>query len=309
MQRTPITLGGLLLFFAEMSMMSQLYRSNKHIVCFVDGTQRHRGVSRFIPEQYKQIPLLSLLPFMLGVDGYIRTESMESLKEYATVFSGGNCMIWPKQLQHATLIHDQYAYDSTLSLQMTFLEHGYVPELVMKPIVMAWAQDFLRQKATRKFPIVLHLKNSQVATSKNNANRQEWRKFLVYAGRYTGVVFVLIGNESVDGDIRTLPNVIMAQDFGCSLAQELSLVLAAGAFMGMSSGPSSMAIFSKTPYLIFHDPEHGHGTIIREIGDLDSFSFAKPGQRFLRRDDVAETIIDGFEWLLPYAYGQYNLHT
>lgn len=307
-RQTPVTLGGLLLYLAEMSMMSQLYGSKSRILCFLDSKKRHKGVERFIPDQCKEFPLFSLLAHIKGIDGFVRADSMASIYEYKNLLQRQSTL-WPKPLPISVMEYDVYKFNSTLPLQMNFLEQGHIPNVELSEYMMKWAESFLQHHASYKIPFVLHLKNNATGRQENNANLEEWLQFLIYAQCYKNILFILIGNEMVDIRMHNLSNVLITQNLGLSLVQELALIHRAGAFIGMSSGPASMAIFSTTPYFIFHSPHGGQGALVQQLGNSDMFSFSVSGQRFLRKNDDRDSIQEAFEWLLPYAKSQYSLRT
>jgi len=68
-----------------------------------------------------------------------------------------------------------------------------------------------------------------------------------------------------------------------------------------------MAIFSRTPYVIFHNSNQRPQALVKELGESNHFSFAAPGQKFLRCSDVSSSIMKEFAWLLPIAKERYIL--
>ena len=151
---------------------------------------------------------------------------------------------------------------------------------------------------------MIHLKNATHEQSQSNANFGEWAAFLkVCTSRYD-VKFILIGNERLPDQIRRLPNVIVSQDLGSSLARDLALVQTACAFMGMASGPCSVAIFSDIPYLIYKHPDHHQEEMAQELGDGQRFSFATPAQKILREFETNKILMSEFTRL----YSQIDRH-
>lgn len=304
MRHTSLTLGGLLLFLAELKVMAQLHKAKKSTICFLTDTEVLDGVHVLTPHDLEQIPLFSILEDVEGTDGFLRADSMDALYVH-TKKQGEKPVFWPKptafpgQSKH-------YGYNSTLRLQMTFLEQGHIPTVAMKSGLTTWARQFLQEHTHGKLPIIVHLKNNPSAMD-NNANMEEWFPFFVNAQEHSDVIFLLIGNEPIDPRIAKLINVIVTKEFHLTLSQELSLISEASAFIGMSSGPASMAIFSRTPYIIFHNSNQRPQALVKELGDSNHFSFAAPGQDFLRCPDVSSAIIDEFSWLLPYARERYIL--
>ena len=53
----------------------------------------------------------------------------------------------------------------------------------------------------------------------------------------------------------------------------------------MSSGPANVAIYSRSPYLIFKNPGHHKNKMDAELGKNDYFSFALECQKFFREKE------------------------
>ncbi|OGY37285.1 MAG: hypothetical protein A3E36_02035 [Candidatus Andersenbacteria bacterium RIFCSPHIGHO2_12_FULL_45_11b] len=305
MRHTSLTLGGLLLFLAELKVMAQLHKAKKSTICFLADTKALDGVHVLAPHDLEKVPLFSVLKDVQGIDEFLRADSMDALYKYAKK-RGEKPIYWPKPTNHKEE-SQLYGYNSTLRLQMTFLEQGHIPLVQISPTLITWASQFLREHTSGKLPIAVHLKNNPSALGDNNANMDEWFSFLVGAQQYGNVVFILIGNESIDSRITKISNVLVTKSFNLTLSQELSLIAEASGFIGMSSGPASMAIFSRTPYVIFHNSNQRPQALVKELGESNHFSFAAPGQKFLRCSDVSSSIMKEFAWLLPIAKERYIL--
>ncbi len=79
------------------------------------------------------------------------------------------------------------------------------------------------------------------------------------------------------------------------LAKDLALIEWSYMFMGMASGPSTMAIFNSTPYLIFKDPSHHKKAMQHELGPRDHFIFGLPSQKILRIKQSLPILLQEFE--------------
>jgi hypothetical protein len=105
---------------------------------------------------------------------------------------------------------------------------------------------------------------------------------------------MLIGNEPIDPQITQLPNVLVTRNYGSDLSRDLALIQTSYIFMGMSSGPCSMAVFSGTPYVIYKNPDHDVEEMALELGTNIRFPFATPFQKFLRILETPEGLMSEF---------------
>ena len=99
-----------------------------------------------------------------------------------------------------------------------------------------------------------------------------------------------------------LPNVILSRDYGSSLSRDLALIQTASIFMGMTSGPCNMALFSDIPYAIYKNPDHDVEEMAIELGKADRFPFAMPFQKIMRIFETGDNLMAEFANL----YAQIN---
>lgn len=266
-----ITLGSLLLFTAGLYGQFKARKSARCEVIFL-------GLEG-------PVPLVeAIMPSMSFIDNHDYQEQM------AEADKGEQ---WPDD--PAT-----YTFDSTLGLQEDYERYGTVPEVPLNDDLLKWAAHWLAHMAGSRWPVVVHLKNNSDKAEKSNADIDAWLNFFIKQ-KDSDTMFVLTGNETIDEQVRALDNTVVTAEEGLILIQELALIHRAGAFMGMSSGPCNMGICSRTPYVIFKNPDHHVVEMEAELGDSDHYSFASAGQRFLRQAETVELLSNEFVKLRSYV--------
>ena len=301
---SPITLGGLLTLLEELKIWSEIHKSNAVDVCVV-GDPTSLVLLSHLPTDKHWISLTDnsackesgLLAMLLGMEGV----------ETCYLFTSGadlQCFLhqapyeyipWPALTPQGSVYH-QYGY--TLFVQKYYRENRCIPFLSCKAEPLRWALEFIRNYVASSIPVVAHLKNKLRSSGKPdwyNARFDEWDLFFQSICSRYDVKFLLIGNEPVPAEIRALPNVIVTQDLGSDLLKDLALVQIAYAFMGVASGPSQMAIFSETPYVIYKNPEYHVQRMMKEMGTSDRFVFATSFQKLLRRFETCDSLLQEFE--------------
>ncbi len=206
-----------------------------------------------------------------------------------------HCVLWPDP---DALVQGRHNYDSTRVIQDCFARRGNIPRLRVNVELLAWAGRYLEEKAQGKRSVAVHLKNNPNISGQSNANMGAWLEFFRFCHQEARVHFVLVGDEPVSTEYRSLPNVTIAQDDRITVHGYLALIEAATVFMGMMSGPANMALFGKNPYLIFKNPDHHAREMAVELGDRDRYPFALEHQRVLRVWDTKESLIGAFQNML-----------
>jgi hypothetical protein len=201
-----------------------------------------------------------------------------------------DCRLWPDP---ALLVQERYSYDSTARIRNYFARTGSIPRLSVKPELLAQAKAYLEQHSGGRLPVAVHLKSSANQPGQSNADVASWRA-LFCCQEARGSHFFLLGDDAANAGFADLPNVTSAMSDGIRLDGYLALLQASRLFMGMMSGPSNMALFGETPYLIFKHPDHHAAEMKIELGDCDHYSFALAHQRVLREFDTAEHLNRAF---------------
>ena len=269
LRRTPATLGGLLILVEELYAQSMIHKADSCGICFVgdispllttpvmsDNEDEVVELDRLL---CVKSPLLTMLTNLQGVDTCYQAASIRTVKSYIARASS-TIITWPplEVVDDNGLI--DYKYATTIFLQDFYREHGSIPCLSVKSPLIRWAIDFVERYVLPSLPVVVHLKNNPYKQGFSNANLDEWLAFFEVCLTQFDVKFVLIGNEEIDIRIAELPNVLVSQNSATNLPRDLALVQISYAFMGMSSGPCNMALFSKIPYVIYKNLDHDAGT-------------------------------------------------
>lgn len=281
LQTAPLSLGGLLILIEELQIQRII-----HSIDHVDiGIVSDKSNPRLINND-----LISALKNMESVDAYYMTDKIEELRK---LIASCAYLTWPLMSEKGIASHN---YDSTMAIQLFYLQKGYIPYLSCKRNSLEWAMNFIRGYCLPRMPIIVHLKNNPNHQHCCNANFNAWLNFFNNCHKQYDVTFILIGNEEVIQQIRELPNVLIAKDFNSNLSRDLALIQASSMFMGTASGPCNMAVFSDIPYVIFKDPDYHTEEMKKELGDSDHFSFAAPLQKILRVQQTSKRMMSEFDY-------------
>ena len=244
----------------------------------------------------------SLISMLMGLEGVERCYFFQTTAALGRFLDSNSnqYFLWP-ELQSGGSVDHQYGY--TLFIQDYYRKAGHIPFLYCKSDLIRWAQGFIREHADQKLPIAVHLKNKIRPSGKPdwyNARFDQWHLFFTSAQNRFDAKFILIGNEPIPSEIRNLSNVVISMEHGGNLIRDLALIQTSAAFMGVASGPCQVAMFGKTPYVIYKNPEHHVERMYEELGDLDRYIFALPMQKFFRRFEVRDHLLVEFESLYDY---------
>jgi len=243
------------------------------------------------PDGAKLSAATSVLKAMSGVAACHVCADRTALREAASLLDG-NCVIWPDP---AMLVQGTYTYDSTKIIQSCFARTGGIPRLSVTAELLAWARAYLLEKSKGGLSVAVHLKNNPAAPGQSNADLGSWLAFFSNCANRFDAHFFLVGDDATNDHFRSLPNVTIARNDGIHLDGYLALIQVADLFMGMMSGPANMALFGKTPYAIFKNPDHHAREMAAELGDADRYPFALDNQRVLRVWDTTENLSSAFE--------------
>lgn len=172
-----------------------------------------------------------------------------------------------------------------------YAKHGYVPYLSVKPAMQRWARKTLAATMPDKIPVILHLRNGTVDTSRN-ARIDVWLEFVDYcSARHPEIGFMLISaREEVDDRFRTRPNVVISRDTADTVEGDLALVQESAMYLGTTSGPNIMPILSDRPYLIYN-----FRTNYEKIPAGSSLPYATSNQKLIWAVETFEQLESDFE--------------
>ena len=103
-----------------------------------------------------------------------------------------------------------------------------------------------------------------------------------FVARKTCMPVVLIGNDSKYFRKFTSRHIYNAQRLGLDLSEQLSLVSKSRGFVGMSAGPSVVALLGSVPFCIFKESNHHKTQMDQEIGRENRYSFSLLSQSYIR---------------------------
>ena len=112
---------------------------------------------------------------------------------------------------------------------------------------------------------------------------RSWAKAIerFVSGKF-GVPVSLIGTDAKHFRKFDLGEIHNAYINGLNLSEQLSLVAKSKGFVGMSAGPSVIALFGSTPYYIFKDLNHHKAQMDRELGQENGYTFSLSTQFYVR---------------------------
>ena len=145
--------------------------------------------------------------------------------------------------------------------------------------------------------ITIHIKNIEGTLS--NSNLLNWQMLIKYILKKddNNKIFI-IGNdlEVSQYSLFDFKNVTITKSLkGKNILLDLSLILSSNIFLGMSSGPCNVAIFSDIPYVIFKQPNHHTEEMKKEMNEGGKFIFQKQNQHFLLEYDTFEALKTYFD--------------
>ena len=313
LRTAPVTLGGLLFLVEELHAQAMIHEAEIAGVCFVsdashpspvlDAPASNGAVTQLDGPTCARSVLLSTLLNLQGVDTCFQAGSLTAVKDFVSRHSD-TFIIWPSLDAVDEYGRVDYAYGTTFFLQRFYNEYGSIPAISAKAHPIHWALDWIEERVVPSLPVVVHLKNNPREEGCSNANFDEWLAFFKACITRYNVRFILIGNEEVDQRIRKLPNVLVAQDLGSTLARDLALIQTGCVFMGMASGPCNMALFSETPHVIYKNPDHDVEQMALELGESERFPFATPFQKILRVFETRENLMSEFAHVFTHVNRQ-----
>lgn len=173
-----------------------------------------------------------------------------------------------------------------------FEENHYIPHLSCQPAMQMWARKFFADKVRPKFPVVVQLRNASTATYRN-ADLDCWFEFFAICEKQYNVTFVMIGEkDEIDTRFRQLSNVIVAKDYNTTVEQDLALIQVSMLFLGTTSGPMTMAMFSDLPYVIY-----GFRTVHERLVPGQQLPWATSLQKIVWEPETIEKLTYDFNWL------------
>jgi len=170
------------------------------------------------------------------------------------------------------------------------------------------------ESAKRKLPslaprgyVIVHGNLAEPASNEESklSPRQLGQLLLLVRQEVLGFPILVIGQDVELLDRAELPEgILLASEFGLTQAEQLHLIQEAGLFLGMSSGPSVVALLSDTPYVVLKHERHHSLLMEAVLNEGVGASFASSNQIFLRfGDSVADAFEDAMRLLSRVQLG------
>ncbi|HEX8136026.1 MAG TPA: hypothetical protein VF544_00405 [Pyrinomonadaceae bacterium] len=244
--------------------------------------------------------IVSLLPVLLAEShiGELHLfDSHAALENYI----GNNAhryYIWPTA--DIYLNRKDLGFLALLFLAEFYEKHGYVPPLTFRPALVDKASSFIAQHVSPAVPFVVQLRNVDTYNTFRNSVIESWLELFRYCENRFPVRFIVICSKAeVDDRLRHFGNVIIAKDFDTTVDLDLALIQSAAAYMGMSSGPSTVAFLGNKPYSMLNtwvEPGWFDKVVIKQPWGF-SFIFSHEHQRCIAGHETPEVLIDEFSRL------------
>ena len=300
---SPYSVGDVLVF-NEMTMVLRLiHKVDKVDICLVwDRSDPEPALTNSaLPNNHTNYYNLSTILPVASVNPYLGSvhifDSRDRLKAFL-IDNAGKYHIWPHFTEY---LSKDFTYRSNFDFIHNFYKaNGFIPYLSCEELLIKWAYRFIRDNVQPCFPVVVHMRNHPTVTPSRNAKLDYWLEFFNYCNGRFNVKFILIGTrEEIDDRFRGLTNVIISKDFATTAVQDLALIQTSLLFLGVSSGPNIMAIFSDLPYVVFNYKLLSENSLRPGSKPL----FATPLQTIMWEPENTEILIKEFSEL----YSKINL--
>ena len=262
----PWSVGDFLVFIETLSVLKLKHGADKVDVCVVCDSENPAGnrgsttvnSSNFRYYLFSLLPIINTSPYLGSVFQFdSRAEFYSFLKQNINKYE-----IYPPINEQLKETFNFYGGATLKEIQDFYRECGFIPHLVINDYHLSWAYNFYKTKAKGLLPVVVSLK-WHPHSMRRSADRNVWLGFFdLCKSAFPEVVFVVIGvREEVFEELRERSNVIIAKDYGSTLAEDFALARTSLLFMGMISGIATIVWFSDVPYLLFgQSPEYGKQT-------------------------------------------------
>ncbi|NQT66885.1 MAG: hypothetical protein HQ569_04855 [Actinobacteria bacterium] len=279
----PWSVGDPLLFIEKLSILKIIHKAGMIDICVIydkknpSGIRREPNINANNAQDYMVdfLPLFNTCPYLGSVFQF------NSRKEF-NIFLKNNIHrydLYPSLRQH---LAESYNFDGIVFMKKFedfFNKYGYIPHLRIGERDSSWAYWFYQNYLPKDtVPVVLSLRRPLSMISRvRNADPKVWLAFIDKCKEvYKDVAFVIVGlRVEVFKGLRERSNVVIAKDYGTSIIQDLALIRSSYFYLGTVSGPSTIALFSGLPYLMFQLPKIEKYV----LSEGKNFSFATENQK------------------------------
>lgn len=285
--RAPFKLGNALLFNQNLHLVKEFTNSKNvelAVLCDLEGDFCNQRIG---PDNYRSY-LSDLMDYWLLMDtvtSFRIFTARREFQEYLCSAQAGGSPVFPPYRDDSSHPSVELDYKSYL-LNKEFSElKGRLSFSKIHDGAMQKARGFLTDRIPGQHAVAVHLRFDASHRTESNADLRVWERFFeASADCYPKVSFVLVGNDRYPRDFDektgTMANVLRTRDHNVAILQELAIIQASMAFIGMASGPSNIAILGERPYLIVKHPEDAWAERFNEVENNERFAFALPDQFF-----------------------------
>lgn len=136
-------------------------------------------------------------------------------------------------------------------LNMLYEKYSVMPELKIRKSLSRWAADFIMQKGGGRIAVAVQMRNTHSYNLSRNSNMPAWLELFEFCEERMPVTFfVICAASEIDERLRSRRNVVVAKDYRTSVDQDMAIVKECSVFLGISSGPGTVAFFGQKPYSI-----------------------------------------------------------
>lgn len=168
-------------------------------------------------------------------------------------------------------------------LNMFYDQQKMLPEFRIRGSLARWARNFIEENARGYIPVAVQMRKTKSYNLSRNSNIEAWSEFFSHCHSHLPVkFFVICAASEVDEQLRAHENVVIAKDSRTTVDQDLALIKECAAFMGISSGPATVAFFGNRPYSIVNAHlEQSLVPLLKKEPWGYSFTYAKKNQRIV----------------------------
>lgn len=267
-----------LVYNSEEPIMAPVYKS------LINKTSIHSHLNNIIP-------VLHVNPYIGSVFIF---NSHDSIYKFL-LDNMQNYFVWPSAKLFGSKDYLYYKIFNEI-LWDYFYSMGDIPSLSVRSHTLIWANEFISRHVYPSVPVTIQIRNNRLFAQHRNLDLVPWINFFADANKKYKVIFIIIcALSEVDDRLRKCPNVIIAKDYHTGVDQDLALIQAAAIHMGAASGPGSMALFSRKPFLLVnHDLVFSWYKGLIFDGIKVRFFFSSEFQNFLNVPVTESILIDEF---------------
>ncbi|MFZ5865538.1 MAG: hypothetical protein ACOYXY_06635 [Thermodesulfobacteriota bacterium] len=293
-QAAVYAVGDLLTFNVLCACLCYMHKIEKADVCFAcdpdnPGQQWYKDHINAYNHHYHLSYYLQVLQMNHRIGSVFLIDNYRDLDQFLADNSH-RYVVWPATREY---LSKENAWKKNWDFIEDFhRECGFIPHLHCRPVTIDWGTAFMKENVLPDLAVAVHLKTTQYSTERN-AQIDAWMEFFKHCeGRYPVKFLLLAGSvREVPPELRSLSNILVTKDYNTTLEQDMCLVECSSMFMGSSSGPSIMVVYSDRPYAIFGfkspSPE-------RVKPGMDRFAFATNHQRIIWENETFPMILDEF---------------